>query len=101
MPVPRLELPSSASSPMDYRGECVQRLPSAAPSSLSGNQVGVARRVLTATSRQHANNRPASRFTRSGREKMSTRTSPVMVIEDEGPIALYLQELLQQYGFET
>jgi DNA-binding NtrC family response regulator len=32
---------------------------------------------------------------------MSTRTSPVMVIEDEGPIALYLEELLQQYGFET
>jgi DNA-binding NtrC family response regulator len=26
---------------------------------------------------------------------------PVMVIEDEGPIALYLQDLLQQHGFEA
>jgi DNA-binding NtrC family response regulator len=26
---------------------------------------------------------------------------PVMVLEDEGPIALYLQELLQQHGFEA
>jgi DNA-binding response OmpR family regulator len=29
------------------------------------------------------------------------RIRPVMVIEDEGPIALYLQELLQQHGFEA
>jgi len=26
---------------------------------------------------------------------------PVMVLEDEGPIALYLQELLQQHGLEA
>jgi DNA-binding NtrC family response regulator len=32
---------------------------------------------------------------------MSNGTNPVMVIEDEGPIALYLEELLQQHGFAT
>jgi two-component system, OmpR family, response regulator PhoP len=32
---------------------------------------------------------------------MSNRNKPVMVIEDEGPIALYLEELLQQHGFDT
>lgn len=32
---------------------------------------------------------------------MLNRTNPVMVIEDEGPIALYLEELLQLNGFET
>ncbi|HEU4600663.1 MAG TPA: response regulator [Steroidobacteraceae bacterium] len=26
---------------------------------------------------------------------------PVMVLEDEGPIALYLQDLLQQHGFDA